>query len=302
MNFATDTLKKSGLTAVDLERRTGIPREYFRRLRREEHVRRSNLNTKKGIFHNTRVFATDDTRWQQVATILLPESSENRQRFLDAVATLQGRRSPEDAVEGFGERKAMILTGRVEAVLVCDQEAQSTEQKEKIELFPDGVAGDRHTRPWRHLGVRDKVLTAFGLPKGVLLAPTRQVSIVSVEELQAIGKTLGTKKPIPHGALGENLVIAGIPRLTQLPPGTLLCFRKGGAPRTAVVAVWAENIPCIISGTEVQAATETENIAGRFVDVAMGRRGLVGFVMSSGVIKKGDEVVALIPAQRLYTP
>lgn len=194
----------------------------------------------------------------------------------------------------------LILTGRVEAVLVCDQKVRSTEQEEEIALNPDGVEGDRHARSLRRLGVRDRALLQHGLLKGMLIAPTRQVSIVSAEELAAIGTALGTTKPIPYGTLGENLVISGIPNLTQLPPGTLICFRKGDIPRTAVVAVWALNVPCLISGRQVEIATETPGIAQRFVDVSMEQRGLVGFVMSSGVIKKGDTVVVHIPAQRMY--
>lgn len=196
--------------------------------------------------------------------------------------------------------KPFVLTGRVEAVLVCDQKVRSTLQEEEIALYPDGVEGDRHTRSLRRLGVRDKALIAHGLPKGMLIAPTRQLSIVSVEELEAIGTALGTTKPIPYGTLGENLVISGIPKLTHLPPGTLLCFRKGDTPRTAVIAVWALNVPCLVSGREVEIATETPGIAQRFVDVSMEQRGLVGFVMSSGSIKKGDIVEVRIPTQRMY--
>lgn len=199
------------------------------------------------------------------------------------------------------EQPALTLSGIVEAVLVCDQSIQSTVRTE-IALYPDGIGGDRHARPLRLLGVRDRALIAHGLAKGTLIAPTRQVSIVSVEELEAIGTALGTTEPIPHGTLGENLVISGIPNLTHLPPGTLFCFRKGDSPRTAVIAVWALNVPCLISGREVETATRTPGIAQRFVDISMEQRGLVGFVMSSGVIKQGDTVDVRIPAQRLYQP
>ena len=303
MNFATDTLKKSGLTAVDLERRTGIPREYFRRLRREQHVRRTNLNTKKGILDNTRVFATNDTRWQQVAMILLPESPANQQRFLDAVAMLQGRRSPEDASEEFGERKAMILTGRVEAVLVCESGVRS-ERRTKILLFDDGVRGDRHAGRQRQINVRDKTLLAFGIMKDTPCAATRQVTAVSTEELAVIAQTLGIGNEIEPGLLGENLVISGIPRFTELPPGTFLCFKApDGTVRAAVLAVWGENTPCTVVGAEVQEYfSDCHNITGRFVKAAAGKRGLTLFVMCGGAIKEGDTVVALIPEHRLYEP
>lgn len=193
----------------------------------------------------------------------------------------------------------LTIVGRVEGVFVCDQPVRST-ARDEIHLLPEGIRGDRHAGPLRQLGVRDKELLAHRLLKGMLLAPTRQVSIVSAEELAFIGNTLETCAPIPPEALGANILISGIPDLTLLPPGTLLCFSKNDTPRTAVVGVWAVNVPCVIAGQEVEVATSTPRIAGPFVHAAMHRRGLVGFVMSSGVIKKGDTATAQVPAQWLY--
>lgn len=193
----------------------------------------------------------------------------------------------------------LTFVGRVEGVFVCDQPVRST-ARDEIQLMPEGIRGDRHTDPLRLLKVYDKDLLAHGLLKGMLIAPTRQVSIVSVEELAAIGRALETCMPIPPEALGANILISGIPDLTLLPPGTLLCFSRGDTPRTAVVGVWEINNPCSVAGQEVEAATSTPRIASRFVTAAMDRRGLVGFVMSSGVIKKGDTVTARIPRQWLY--
>jgi hypothetical protein len=45
-----------------------------------------------------------------------------------------------------------------------------------------------------------------------------------------------------------------------------------------------------------------DGLIPRFVKAAIGRRGIVGSVYSSGVIHPGDTVIAKIPQQRLYEP
>lgn len=197
--------------------------------------------------------------------------------------------------------KELIRTGRVDAVCVCENGVRS-KRRPKILLFDDGVKGDRHAGRQRQINVRDKTLLAFGIPKDTPCAATRQVTAVSTEELIAIGQALGINGMITHGLLGENLVITGIPRFTELPPGTFLCFKApDGTVRAAVLAVWGENTPCVVVGAEVQKDfPDCPNVTGRFVKAATGKRGLALFVMCGGAIKEGDTVVALIPAQRLY--
>lgn len=39
-----------------------------------------------------------------------------------------------------------------------------------------------------------------------------------------------------------------------------------------------------------------------FPKVAMGKRGVVGSVYSSGTVSVGDEVVVMVPEQRIYEP
>lgn len=199
-------------------------------------------------------------------------------------------------------RDAMIVHGKVEAVLVCEKGVRS-EQREKIQLFDDGVKGDRHAGHHKLIDVRDKALTGHGIPKGMVCAPIRQVSVVSREELDEIAVALNLGCSIPPGLIGENLVVSGIPRFTQLPPGTHLCFKDEKGIRTAVIAVWAENMPCNNAGDEIGEFFSEKPDAGKlFPKVAMGKRGIVGFVMCSGVIKKGDTVTAYVPKQQLYEP
>ncbi len=191
------------------------------------------------------------------------------------------------------------ISGIVEAVLTCNDGTRSEEQ-EKIQLFDDGVKGDRHAGHHRLIDVRDKALTGHGIPKGMVCAPTRQVSVVSREELDEIGRLLNLTESIPPGIIGENLVVSGIPQFTQLPPGTYLCFKApNGTIRTAVIAIWAENMPCSIAGDSLGEYFLSQPDARKnFSHAAIGKRGIVGFIMCSGVIKKGDTITAHIPKQR----
>jgi hypothetical protein len=167
---------------------------------------------------------------------------------------------------------------------------------EKIQVIRHhGVRGDTHAGP-RLCDVREASIRAHGIPKGTEIANTREFSAVSSEELEAIASAMGVPE-IPEGALGQNLVLEGVPGLTQLPAGTLLMFRdQKGNPRTAVLAVWAENTPCVIPGQEIQKHyPDRSGLANLFPKAAVKRRGVVGFVYCSGFIQQGDQVVVVTP-------
>jgi len=204
-------------------------------------------------------------------------------------------------------KPAFEIRGRVEAVLIgMTHGSIATTRVQKIQVVRGhGVKGDGHAGA-RLCDAREKELLAFGFAKGIEIANHREFSAVSVEELEAISAALHAFGPVsvPYGALGENLGLAGIPKLTELPPRTLLFFRKpGGQPRSAVLAVWGENTPCIAPGEELQRLhPHAPGLASAFPKAAAGRRGIVGSVYASGVIHEGDEVVAKIPRQRIYDP
>ena len=201
--------------------------------------------------------------------------------------------------------EAFELTGRVEAVLVASTHGTHVSTRaEKIQLIPrHGVKGDRHAGA-RLADVREKELLAFGLPKGIEIANHREVTVISLEELMIIGEALKLPGSIPYGCLGENLVLSGIPRLTELPTGTLLFYRKDDRTiRTAVLAVGGENQPCKAPGEAIQACyPHLSGIGNHFPKAAHGRRGLVASIYSAGIIHEGDAVVAKVPRQRVYRP
>jgi hypothetical protein len=202
-------------------------------------------------------------------------------------------------------RPALELKGRVEAVLVAANFGSifSTSIL-KIQLIRGyGIRGDNHAGV-RLADVREREFLSFGLSKGVEIANYREFSAVSIEELAKVAQAMNLPNPIPHGCLGENLVLSGIPKLTELPIGTILFFRKDEKQvRTAVLVVWSENTPCQGPGEAIQEKfPEIPGLARLFPKSAIGKRGIVGSIYASGNIHAGDTVVAKIPRQRIYNP
>jgi len=202
-------------------------------------------------------------------------------------------------------RSAFELKGRVEAVLVAANFGSILSTSvPKIQLIcGHGVRGDNHAGV-RLADVREREFLSFGFSKGVEIANHREFSAVSVEELAKVAQAMDLPKPIPHGCLGENLVLSGIPKLTELPTGTMLFFRKDEKQiRTAVLVVWSENTPCQGPGEAIQEKfPEISGLARLFPKSAIGKRGIVGSIYASGNIHAGDTVVAKIPHQQIYNP
>ena len=197
------------------------------------------------------------------------------------------------------------LEGRVEAVLIADQEGMLVSSEvSKIEVVLGlGVQGDVHSGT-RVADVREVELLRFGISKGTEIVNHREFSAISVEELQEVARTMDLPKFIPYGSLCENLVVKDIPSFTELPSGTLLFFRSSTSQfRTAMLAVWRENGPCVQPGEAIQAHFPgIVGIAKRFPKAALGKRGVVGSVYCSGTIHAGDTIIASIPKQRIYDP
>jgi hypothetical protein len=200
-------------------------------------------------------------------------------------------------------KESFEVVGRVETVLVAHTfNSHISTPVEKINvLIREGVRGDIHAGR-RLVDVREKELLSFGLPKRMEIANHREFSALSIEEMSEISQAMGVPD-LPPGLLGENLIVSGIPRFTQLPVGTKLFFKKNNVPQTAVLVVWGENTPCKKPSEALQQHySELPNIAASFVRHAVGKRGVVGSVYSSGVITQGDIVIAKIPKQYTYEP
>lgn len=160
----------------------------------------------------------------------------------------------------------------------------------EVDVSFEGIAGDQHAGLTRRSDGRTPYY-----PRGTEIRNYRQVSIVSVEELAEIAGLLQVPELRPEW-LGANLLLAGIPSLTLLPPRTRLFFSGG-----AVLEVESDNAPCLAPGKVLQAQYPGEdNLSARFVKSAYLKRGLVAWVEKPGRVASGSEVQLLIPRQYLY--
>lgn len=187
-------------------------------------------------------------------------------------------------------------------------------EQDGIKLIVDkGIEGDNHFGT-RLSDSREDVLRKIGVGKEVPMSNVRQISIVSETSMQVIADNMGF--PIGTGGptqvnptlLGANLFLEGID-VDGLPAGTLLCFatdkREGKWHlewHKAVIAIWAPNEPCHIPNDNIIAdmAARTTVPGGwkpsqPFGKAAKRHRGVVGFVYTSGKVKKADLCVAYSP-------
>ncbi len=194
------------------------------------------------------------------------------------------------------------LTGKVATVLKAAGRDFVSQPVDELELTYEGIAGDHHAGLTRSSGAREPW---YG--RGTQMRNERQLSILSVEELADIADNMGLIRVEP-GWIGANLVLEGIPRLTYLPPRTLLMFAGG-----ATIRVDGDNGPCRIAGASIaahvgapagEAASDFDpgrsDLALRFVEAAHRKRGLVGWVEREGTVKPGEPVTVRLWEQWIY--
>ncbi len=199
------------------------------------------------------------------------------------------------------------LTGKVKHVLVAAQfgphGGHITTSVKKAKFFQGlGVQWENHCGA-RLLDSRDSTALRHGFIKGMEVANLRQWSAISQEELASIGTSMGLQQEIPPGLLGENIIVEGIPKFTELPPGTQLFFRgQDGKIRSTALLVISENGPCGLPGEAIEEHFHGAGLKKAFVEHAKHKRGVIGLVFSSGFVCQGDTVIVEIPDQRLYDP
>ncbi len=186
---------------------------------------------------------------------------------------------------------AKNIEARVEGVYWAPHGTFVSEPLDVVSLTYAGIVGDRHSGLYRDSGVREP-----WYPRGTPMRNERQLSILSAEENTEIAGVLGIPE-LKAEWIGGNLLLSGVPELSQLPPRTLLMFPSG-----ATVRIDGDNGPCKKSGASIAA-----NIPGRpdlefgFVKAAKHERGLLGWVEREGEVRPGDLVKVRIWEQALYT-
>jgi MOSC domain-containing protein YiiM len=143
-------------------------------------------------------------------------------------------------------------------------------------LGPHGFVGDRHEAEFRH--GRD----------GGQRPNHRQWSAVSSEEVAELCADIGVDPAFVPGAMGENLRLSGV-HLAEVPEGSVLEFASG-----ARLLVSGKNDPCVNAALELS-QTYGSVVGQYFVKQAFGRRGILGTVLETGVIRPGDKLTILVP-------
>ncbi len=185
---------------------------------------------------------------------------------------------------------ALTFSGRVDGTFVVESAAVESTACPELMLTYAGIVGDRHEGLVRPSGAREP-----WYPRGTPMRNERQISILSAEELTEVAAEMKLER-LSGEWLGANLVVSGIAHLTRLPPRSLMLFPSG-----ATIRIDGDNDPCRKTGKAI-----AEQNPGRadlefgFVQAAMGKRGLVGWVEREGAVRAGDEVKVRTWRQTAY--
>ena len=186
--------------------------------------------------------------------------------------------------------KPLNLTGQIVWLgHVPDREAAlaSTAQDEMALSFA-GPAGEDHGGLTRPSCIR--VISQY--PRGTEIKNTRQLSVVSAEELAQIAEAMGVDTLDPW-LVGATMVLSGIPDFSHLPPSSRLQIANG-----ATLTVDMQNRPCHLPAAEIDVPHPGK---GRtFKAAAQGLRGVTAWVEREGTARVGDIVTVHVPDQRAW--
>jgi hypothetical protein len=183
------------------------------------------------------------------------------------------------------------LKGRVAGIYTVPQGNRvESVSVPSLRLDFEGPAGDRHFGFTRASTSREP-----WYPRGTEISNTRQVSILSTEELSEVAARMDVAELKPEW-IGGTLVIDGVHRLSFLPLGTRIFFDGD-----ASLVVMEQNGPCRIAGAAIaRHFPERPELELEFPKVARGMRGLVGAVERPGIVRTGTEVAIRVPEQWIY--
>ena len=150
----------------------------------------------------------------------------------------------------------------------------------------EGVEGEAHSGLTRPSCSR----VSAQYPRGTAIANTRQLSVLSEEDLAVIAGKMGLDWLDPQ-LVGASMVLRGIPDLSHLPPGSRL---QGPSGVTLVVDV--ENGPCVLPAKGIEAAHPGHG--AKFKPAAQGRRGFVGWIERPGGLHLGEKLRLHVPSQK----
>ena len=182
------------------------------------------------------------------------------------------------------------LTGKAIGLYIgTDPSTLVTTPQGQVNVLFGGFDGDQHAGITRPSDSR----TPF-YPRGTEIRNSRQVSIVSIEELERIAGAMDLPE-VRAEWLGANVLTQGIPNLSFLPAGTRLFFENG-----ATLIVQAQNRPCKKSGKVIQEVYDQAGLEELFPQIAQRLRGVVACVEKPGLIHQGETIQVEVPEQFEY--
>ncbi|GFE65391.1 MOSC domain-containing protein [Litoreibacter roseus] len=175
-------------------------------------------------------------------------------------------------------------------VLPDRDETLATKSQDVLKLSFAGVVGDDHGGETRPSCAR--VVSQY--PRGTKIRNTRQVCIVSAEEMAEVAAEIGVEQFDPRWC-GANVVLKGLPDLTHIPPSSRL-----QSPDGTTLTVDMENRPCHLPAPVIEA--EAPGHGRAFKAAAKGRRGVTAWVEREGTLNLGETVTLHIPDQPAWRP
>jgi len=164
----------------------------------------------------------------------------------------------------------------------------SAEALDAMELTFEGIPDDCHAGLTRASCSRVKAQH----PRGTTIANTRQLSVLSAEELEEIADTLGIDEFDPAW-VGASVILRGIPDFTHVPPSSRLQTDNG-----TTLVVDMENRPCVLPGRVIE--RQNPGHGKVFKAAAVNKRGVTAWVEREGTLAVGDILRLHIPDQRAW--
>ena len=125
--------------------------------------------------------------------------------------------------------------------------------------------------------------------RGTEIRNTRQICIVSAEELAMIAANMGIDA-IDPAWLSTSVVVEGIPDFTLVPPASRLQTQDG-----TTLTVDIENRPCNLPAPVIN--EDAPDMGRKFKLAAKNLRGVTAWVEREGILRVGDEISLHIPDQ-----
>ncbi|MGJ8597661.1 MOSC domain-containing protein [Sulfitobacter sp.] len=168
--------------------------------------------------------------------------------------------------------------------------ALQAEPRDVLKLTFSGPEGEDHgglTRP-----SCSRVLSQY--PRDTVIRNTRQMCVMSAEEIAAIASKMGVETLDPS-YLGATLVIEGIADFTHVPPSARLQAASG-----ATIVIDMENRPCVLPARGIE--DDMPGHGAAFKAAAKDRRGVTAWVEREGTLTLGERMRLHIPDQRPWAP